>query len=94
MNSSYVQFLQGGNTRGVIYMEFDAGSTNSAGGFVDPWYHATRAPNNIYQVVFGSAGMISPPHGQVAREVGAWARGRDGDDSSPETRKDDVKSWD
>jgi len=90
MDSAAVGFLQGGNSKGVIYMEFDASSTNSAGAFVDPWYHATRAPNNTYRVALGAAGLITPPHGQVSREVGAWSKGKDG----AENTADDVKSWD
>jgi len=91
-----VQFLQGGNSRGVIYMEFDGSSTNSAGKFVDPWYDATRAPNdnNIYQVALGSQGYITPYSGsQVYREIGAWSRGKDGSDTGAAAQKDNVTSW-
>lgn len=90
MDSAAVGFLQGANPKGVIYMEFDTGSTNSAGAFTDPWYHATRAPNNIYRIALGAGGMITPPHGQISREVGAWSRGKDGQENTT----DDVKSWD
>jgi prepilin-type N-terminal cleavage/methylation domain-containing protein len=96
MSGNHVGFLQGGNSRGVIYMEFDAGSTNSAGAFVDPWWRSTTlTPNNIYQIALGSEGMIHPPQVQngVAREVGAWARGADGvDDGTMDGN--DVMSWD
>jgi len=96
VDSTYVQFLQGGNSRGVIYMEFDGSSTNSAGKFVDPWYDATRAPNdnNIYQVALGSQGYITPYSGsQVYREIGAWSRGKDGSDTGAAAQKDNVTSW-
>jgi prepilin-type N-terminal cleavage/methylation domain-containing protein len=88
MDSTAVAFLQGGNSKGVIYMEFDGSATNNAGEFIDPWYHATRAPNNRYRVALGT-GVINPPHGQVSREVGAWSLGKDGQENS-----NDVKSWD
>jgi type II secretory pathway pseudopilin PulG len=88
VNSELVQFLQGGNTNGVIYMEFDSGSLNTNNAFADPWYHADRAPNNIYYVAFGSDGRISHNGSDVYREVGAWSRGVDGAESA-----DDVKSW-
>ncbi len=88
VDSTLVGFLQGGNTNGVIYMEFDSGSLNTNNAFVDPWYHAIRAPNNIYWVAFGSGGKISHNGSDVYREVGAWSRGADGVESA-----DDVKSW-
>jgi prepilin-type N-terminal cleavage/methylation domain-containing protein len=87
MEGTAVTFLQGGNTNGVIYMEFDGASIN-AGRFVDPWFHAIRAPNNIYQVYLGTGGQITYGAAQVARELGAWSLGADGVQSS-----DDVKSW-
>jgi prepilin-type N-terminal cleavage/methylation domain-containing protein len=90
MNNAAVLFLQGGNPRGVMYMEFDASSTNSDG-YLDPWYRTPAlTPNNIYRVARGVSGLITPPHGQVSREVGAWSSGKDGQDNTT----DDVKSWD
>lgn len=87
MDATAVTFLQGGNTNGVIYMEFD-GASIDAGRFIDPWFHATRAPNNIYQVYLGTGGQITYGAAQVARELGAWSFGADGVQST-----DDVKSW-
>ncbi len=83
VDTTVVQFLRGGNSRGVVYMEFDATSTNSAGAFIDPW-------NNVYQVALASAGFIMPYGGApVYREIGAWSRGKDGANNT----KDDVTSW-
>lgn len=83
VDSGVVQFLRGGNSRGVVYMEFDATSTNAAGAFIDPW-------NNVYQVALASAGFITPYGGApVYREIGAWSRGKDGANNT----KDDVTSW-
>lgn len=88
VDSGIVQFLRGsGNSRGVVYMEFDATSTNAAGAFIDPW-------NNAYQVALASAGFITPYGGApVYREIGAWSRGKDGSDSTAATQKDNVTSW-
>ena len=91
MFAAKVNILQGDNTKGVIYMEFDGKSTNSAGAFVDPWYNASKAPNNIYQSALGDlGGTITPYTGvTVMRDVGAWSRGKNGADGG----NDDVKSW-
>jgi len=91
MDSGKIAILRGGNTNGVIYMEFDGGSTNATGDFIDPWFSATKAPNNIYQTALGNpSGTIAPYTGvTVYRDVGAWSRGKDGADGT----KDDVKSW-
>lgn len=91
MDASKIAILRGGNTKGVIYMEFDGGSTNAAGKFRDPWYHVTKAPNNIFWVALGDLGGTIAPSGwgTVYRDVGAWSYGKDGATGS----KDDVKSW-
>ena len=91
MDAAKIAVLKGGNAKGVIYMEFDGGSTNSAGQFIDPWYHATKAPNNIFQVALGDLGGTIVPFSGVTvyRDVGAWSLGKDGVTGT----KDDVKSW-
>lgn len=89
VGSTIIGFLKGGNTRGAIYMEFDASSTNSAGDFVDPW-------GGVYKVALAGPsdnGRINPPHGTVYREIGAWSKGKDGLDTSAAQQKDDVTSW-
>lgn len=86
VGSTIIGFLKGGNSRGAIYMEFDAASTNSAGDFVDPW-------GGVYKAALGTAGQITPPHGNVLREIGAWSKGKDGLDTSAAQQKDDVTSW-
>jgi prepilin-type N-terminal cleavage/methylation domain-containing protein len=86
VNAAVVDFLKGNNTRGAIYMEFDNSSTNSAGEFIDTWDRA-------YKAALSSAGSITPPHGQVYRQIGVWSRGGDGKDSTPAEQKDDLTSW-
>jgi len=92
IDSGKVNILQGGNNKGVIYMEFDGKSTNSAGAFVDPWYNASKAPYNIYQSALGDLGGTILPQGMgttVMRDVGAWSFGKNGVVGG----NDDVKSW-
>jgi hypothetical protein len=93
MDADAVVFLRGGNTKGAIYMEFDGSSTNATGDFIDPWYDVNRHPNNIYQISLGENGLMTlPSGGTIPREVGAWSRGRDGQNDAA-TGGDDVKSW-
>jgi prepilin-type N-terminal cleavage/methylation domain-containing protein len=91
MDSTKISVLRGTNPKGVIYMEFDGGSTNAAGEFIDPWFvNATKTPDNIFQVALGSpSGTITPYGVSVYRDVGAWSFGKDGKAGI----KDDVKSW-
>lgn len=81
MAPALVNFLQGGNPKGVIYMEFDQASTNTVG-FVDPW-------GSVYGLSLGSGGTIDTPYGAVPREVGAWSLGKD----KIVKTTDDVLSW-
>jgi prepilin-type N-terminal cleavage/methylation domain-containing protein len=85
VDTAVVGFLNGGNSRGTIYMEFDSSSTNSSGAFIDPWRRGYRA-------ALSSGGTISPPHGVIYRQIGAWSMGKDGLDDSTH-QKDDVTSW-
>jgi len=90
MDSGKIAILRGGNTKGVIYMEFDGGSTNAAGSFIDPWYNASKSPNNVFQTALGDPnGTINYNGVTVYRDVGAWSLGKDGTVGT----KDDVKSW-
>ena len=91
MDSGNIAILRGGNAKGVIYMEFDGGSTNAAGKFIDPWYNSAKAPNNIFWIALGDPnGTIAPYTGvTVYRDVGSWSLGKDGTANT----KDDVKSW-
>jgi len=91
MDKTKIAILRGGNTKGVIYMEFDGGSTNATGDFIDPWYNASKSPNNVFQTALGDPnGTITPYTGvTVYRDVGAWSIGKDGTAGT----KDDVKSW-
>ena len=86
IDGNVVGFLQGVNSRGTVYMEFDNTSTNGAGAFVDPW-------NGVYRAALGSGGTITPPHGTIYRQIGAWSKGRDQLDDTAERQKDDVTSW-
>jgi hypothetical protein len=96
VGSIVIGFLRGGNSRGAIYMEFDASATNGAG-FADPWYNVSTAPNNIYKYVLAlpGVGSIAPYGGgsTVYREIGAWSKGKDGLDGTAAQQKDDVTSW-
>ncbi len=87
-----VQFLNnssGENTRRVLYMEFDAASTNSSGSFVDPWGSAYR-----YFIATPGDGIITPYTGvTIYREIGVWSVGKDGSSASAAQQKDDVTSW-
>jgi prepilin-type N-terminal cleavage/methylation domain-containing protein len=86
VGSDVVGFLRGGNSRGAIYMEFDAASTNGAGDFMDPW-------NGGYKAALGTAGTVSPYGSPLYREIGVWSKGKDGLDGTAAQQKDDVTSW-
>ncbi len=82
-------FLEGNNTKGVTYMDFDRGSTNNNGSFIDPWYSpkVPTSDDHAYRVNLGTS-MVTPYGVPFYRSVAAWSKGKDiGDD------KDDVKSW-
>lgn len=92
MDKTLVDYLSGANDKGTVYMEFEGSSTNAVGAMVDPWYHAARNPNGIYQVALGPS-IVTPPHGVVSRSVVAWSRGPDGLSATAPQQKDDIKSW-
>lgn len=92
MDAARVQYLGGSNSKGIMYMEFDGGATNAAGGMVDPWYHATKNPSQVYKVALGQTD-VNPPHGLIYRSVAVWSKGPDGKDTSAADQKDDIKSW-
>lgn len=87
MDSASVQYLAGGNTKGIMYMEFDNAATNSAGSMVDPWY-STKNSDNIYRVALGQT-KVTVNGQDLYRSVAVWSIGADAQDNT----KDDVKSW-
>lgn len=99
VDNNVVRFLSArdtaNNTKGIIYMEFDASSTNSSGAFVDPWYNSVSAPNNVYKYVLSAtgSGAITPRGVTVYREIGTWSKGKDGQDGTAAQQSDDVTSW-
>jgi prepilin-type N-terminal cleavage/methylation domain-containing protein len=97
MDNVRVPYLAGGNTTGTLYMEFDQGSLNDNGWFMDPWYSPRTAADktdntHAYRVCLG-VGTVDPYGGNViSRDVAAWSKGRDGLEDAAH-REDDVKSW-
>jgi prepilin-type N-terminal cleavage/methylation domain-containing protein len=89
MNIAACLYLQANNTKGVTYMEFDRGSTNASGDFIDPWYRASApGEDRAYRVCLG-IDEVTPYAGvTLNRPIAAWSRGKDILDAS-----DDVKSW-
>lgn len=79
------------NTRGVVYMEFAASSTNSQY-FIDPWARQSDPANSnlhAYRYYLG-VGTVSPYGSPLPRDVATWSKGKDGADNT----SDDVRSWD
>jgi hypothetical protein len=95
IGSAMVGLLQGGNTKEIVYMEFNQSSTNSLG-FGDPWC-SRQSPNqpSIYWVALydpsNPAGGVTPSVivGILPRQVAAWSAGPDRINET----KDDVGSW-
>ena len=90
MDSGKVAYLRGGNTKGVVYMEFDQAAIT--GGFADPW--SKPAQPQLYRVALknstaGEAVTIVACGETIARQVAVWSKGID----RTEGTKDDVKSW-
>lgn len=89
-----VGLLSGGNDKGIIYMEFDQSSTNSAG-FADPWCNRknpSTTPDSLYWVALDVAGSGVTPAGaagSLPRQVAAWSAGPDKQSGT----SDDVRSW-
>ena len=96
MDATMVGYLFGGNDKGVVYMDFDSGSTNSSGAMIDPWYKSGDPVfnNSIYQVALGNY-EVTPYNGAggtLSRSVAVWSRGPNGTDdaSNPD---EDIQSW-
>ena len=90
MADTAVSYLQGGSSKGVIYMEFDRSSTNANGYFVDPWHNPKTPTDNThaYMVYLGD-GKVTPYAGvDLYRDVAAWSLGKD-----TAATKDDIVSW-
>jgi len=90
MSSDGVKYLQGGSSKGVIYMEFDRSSTNANGFFVDPWHnYKTPTDNTHAYMVYLGDGTVVPDGGvTLYRDVAAWSLGKD-----TVATKDDIVSW-
>ena len=93
VNMAMGNLLSGMNSKGAIYMEFNQGSTNSAG-FGDPWCsrsNPSSTPESIYWVALdkSGAGTVSIPAGTLYRQVAAWSAGPDRKSGTA----DDVGSW-
>jgi type II secretory pathway pseudopilin PulG len=90
MDDSAVKYLQGGSSKGVIYMEFDRSSTNANGFFVDPWHnYKTPTDNTHAYMVYLGDGTVVPDGGvTLYRDVAAWSLGKD-----TVATKDDIVSW-
>jgi len=90
MIATNVNYLQGGNPRQTVYMDFDTSATNGKGAngsFTDPWYvDSTKTPNNIYGFSLGQS-SVATPQGTIYRSVASWSLGRDATNSSV------VGSW-
>ena len=88
-----VDYLAGANSKGIVYMEFDGSSTNTAGAMVDPWYNGSKNPNNLYKVALGDS-LVTPPQvtQPLYRNVATWSMGPDGLDDAAH-KADDAKSW-
>jgi len=83
-----VNYLRGGasgNSKGVVYMEFDPVSV--AGGFMDPWKSLYRIA--LKNSTAGEAVTITVGSETVARQVATWSKGLD----KTEGTADDIKSW-
>jgi prepilin-type N-terminal cleavage/methylation domain-containing protein len=86
--------LSGGNTKKIVYMEFDQAALNSAG-FGDPWCdrkNPGNTPNSLYWVALDDTGVgVTPPGvgSSLPRQVAAWSVGSDLTSGT----KDDVRSW-
>ena len=90
MSNLAVNYLQGGSSKGVIYMEFDRASTNANGYFVDPWHnYKTPTDNTHAYMVYLGDGTVTP-YGSVTlyRDVAAWSLGKD-----TTSTKDEIVSW-
>jgi prepilin-type N-terminal cleavage/methylation domain-containing protein len=75
-------FLQGQNSRSIVYMDFTA----QPNGFVDPW-------RGVYRAALANAqGYITPYGVNVCREMGAWSLGKD-TNTTAAAQADDVTSW-
>jgi prepilin-type N-terminal cleavage/methylation domain-containing protein len=88
MDLSHVQVLQGGNPRGIMFMEFNSAATNQSGSYVDPW-------DQVYQMSLDGTykNSVNTPYGAVQRNVAVWSWGPDGKSGTPAEKADDVKSW-
>lgn len=93
IGNTIVGLLQGGNSKGIVYMEFNQSSTNSLG-FGDPWcsrQNPGSTPSSLYWVAVEvtGAGVTPPSAGNLPRQVAAWSAGPDKINGT----KDDVGSW-
>jgi prepilin-type N-terminal cleavage/methylation domain-containing protein len=96
VNNDAMAYLSGGgqNPRKVAYMEFSSSSTNGSY-FVDPWARKSDPDPALhaYRIALGQ-GRVRPYGSELPRDVAAWSKGKDGDDQTVSTQKDDVRSWD
>lgn len=95
ITSAMVGLLSGGNTKGIVYMEFNQSSTNSAG-FGDPWcsrQNPASTPDCLYWVALydpsNPNGVTPSIAGNLPRQVAAWSAGPDKKNNT----KDDIGSW-
>lgn len=93
IDTTMVGLLSGGNSKAVVYMEFNQSSTNSAG-FGDPWCSRSNPGStldSLYWVALDDTGAgVSPPSvGTLPRQVAAWSSGPDKKSGT----KDDIGSW-
>ena len=91
MNNQALLYLQGGNSKGVVYMEFDKASTNSVGYFVDPWYNNSNPADctHAYMIFLGNGSVTPSGAGTIYRDIAAWSLGKDAVSGT----RDDVTSW-
>lgn len=80
MIQANVDYLQKGNPKHVLYMEFPAGTTN----FTDPW------KINNYHFALGTDSITPKNHEKLFRDVGAWSYGKN---KSATDIKNHVTSW-
>jgi prepilin-type N-terminal cleavage/methylation domain-containing protein len=79
MDLSKVTYLQKGNPKKILYMEFPSGSVD----FKDPW-------GGIYNFALGLEKIQPQGYGELFRDVGAWSLGPSGNTT---VTAEHITSW-
>jgi len=93
MDKDAVAYLNGGSSKGTLYLELDASMVN---GFMDPWWKDNDTTKQKYYRFSIGASSVSVPTQPLGagttpldRSVACWSMGGDFTEGTP----DDVMSW-